>query len=431
MKRFVEVAVFLFVLHTVEESVSYFWDTDPLTGLIAHMAHLPTWVGYVVMQVLLYGFLFSLLSVRKQRVQTWGPIFLGAVLLVQVEHVVAALMGYTPGFFTGAVLTVYSGVYVARLVYLSNFEVPISDTVMGTIAGVGSILSLGYLILLLGSFVLSNAGTAKAISNFSSHNNSAILKEISTEVLPVQGFQTKIVLGDVVSKMVSAGVLDISKVEERYANKGGIPPDELQVLTQSSKTSLVVNSANASWLINILWPIGLANHMAVNEKSPIAGKNVHSFASTGGWSLGKENTGGVYFNSVQLIPLTSAQELRVKQIAESTYRPCCDNTSFFQDCNHGSASLGLIELGVAEGLTDADIYKTLLDFNSFWFQQNYEETGIYFKVVKRTAWKDVDPKLVLSQEYSSLSGWEKNIDAVISKVPGLIPTSPNGGSCGV
>ncbi len=256
------------------------------------------------------------------------------------------------------------------------------------------------------------------------------VQEVTAQVLPKEGFTSRLVLGDVVPKMVSLGIIDMQKMEDLYKQTGGIPKDEKELLTKPSVSPIVINSQNANWIVNILWAIGLSNEMDINQQSPVYGPNVNNFASTGGWTLGKEANGGSYFNKYILIPLSSSQQARVKLIAQNTYRPCCDNSTFFQDCNHGSAAMALIELGVSQGLTDDEIYKTLLAFNSFWFPQNYTETALYFNVIKNTDWNDVNPRIALSKDYSSISGWVQNVDIPIRKIPGLLPKPQNGGSCG-
>ncbi len=250
------------------------------------------------------------------------------------------------------------------------------------------------------------------------------------ETNPKNGFTSKIVLGDTIPKLVSLGVIDIAKMQQVYQGRGGIPKDEMQLLTKSSRTSLTITASNANWIVNLLWAIGLSNKMEINKQSPVNGPGVNNFASTGGWTLGKEESGGVYFNKYQIISLTAEQQKRVKIIADNTFRPCCNNSTFFQDCNHGSAGMALIELGVSQGLSDTEIYKTLLAFNAFWFPQNYNEIALYFNVVKKTDWHDVDPKLALSKSYSSVGGWMTNIDTEVAKVPNLLPKPQNSGSCG-
>lgn len=253
---------------------------------------------------------------------------------------------------------------------------------------------------------------------------------VFNEVNPKNGFQSKIILGDIVPKLVSFGIIDIPKIQQIYQGRGGMPKEEMALLTKSSSVPLTINADNANWIVNLLWAIGLSNKMEINQQSPVNGPDLNNFASTGGWNLGKAPTGGTYFNKYPLIILTSEQQKRVKRIADSTYRPCCNNSTFFQDCNHGSAGMALIELGVAQGLSDQKIYKTLLAFNAFWFPQNYDEIALYFNVIKNTDWHDVDPKLILSKKYSSISGWITNVDTQVSRVSNLLPKSQNSGSCG-
>src|SRR3546814_19376416 len=87
------------------------------------------------------------------------------------------------------------------------------------------------------------------------------------------------------------------------------------------------------------------------------GDSLYNFASTGGWTLGKEQNGGAYFNKFRIVELTPEQVALVTQVAKSTYRPCCNNSTFFQDCNHGSALLGLLHLGASQGLTENELYQ--------------------------------------------------------------------------
>lgn len=137
-------------------------------------------------------------------------------------------------------------------------------------------------------------------------------------------------------------------------------------------------------------------HGATNARSPLNGPSLLTFASTAGWNLGEAVNGGEYFNKLPIVELTPEQEALATRLAKSTYRPCCDNSTFFQDCNHGSALLGLLELGAAQGLSEDELFSEALAFNSFWFPDNYLRTALYFKVVKGKDWAEVDPRLVMS-----------------------------------
>ncbi len=275
----------------------------------------------------------------------------------------------------------------------------------------------------LGNNALNTADTSKT--------GYKLYDEAAAKVLPDKSFQSKVYLSDSIIKLMQKGVIDREKFEAIYKERGGLPNELKIVLDQSSNTPILLTTDNANIYVNLLWPIGLSNYMASNSQSPVNGKDLYHFASTGGWNIGKEKNGGAYFNKYNIVVLTPDQEALVTKIAKNSYRPCCDNSTFFQDCNHGSALLGLLQLGAAEGLSEEELYKEALVFNSFWFPNNYIQTALYFKVIKNTNWENVDPKTVLSYDYSAISQWSKNVAAEIAKIPNLLPEAKAGGKCGV
>ncbi len=263
--------------------------------------------------------------------------------------------------------------------------------------------------------------------NFSQTGNS-LIDGATAKVLPENGFQSKIKLTDAIAKLVENDVIDRQKFLVIYQERGGLPPELKGVLDEPTSEPILLTRENANYYVNLLWPLGLANYMESNKRSPIVGDSLFNFASTGGWDLGKEKNGGAYFNKFRIVELTSQQEALVAKIAQNSYRPCCNNSTFFQDCNHGSALLGLLELGASQGLTEAELYREALAFNSFWFPDTYIKTAIYFKAVKNTDWEDVNPKVVMSEDFSSISGWYENVDAEIKKL-GLLPQQKDSASC--
>ncbi|MBI3384634.1 hypothetical protein HY030_00370 [Candidatus Gottesmanbacteria bacterium] len=260
--------------------------------------------------------------------------------------------------------------------------------------------------------------------------SSKIYDEVVAKVLPEKGFQSKIALKDSVVKLVENRVIDRQKFKALYQERAGLPDDLKDVLDKPIDKAILLTRENANYYVNLLWPIGLANYMSTNKKSPILGDSLFNFASTGGWNLGKEKNGGAYFNKFKIVNLTSEQEALVTKIAQNTYRPCCDNSTFFQDCNHGSALLGLLQLGASQGLSKEELYKEALYFNSFWFPHNYIQTGLYFKIKKNIDWEKVNAMEVMGYNYSAGSQWRKNVASEIAKIPNLIPQKEGGGSCG-
>lgn len=254
--------------------------------------------------------------------------------------------------------------------------------------------------------------------------------EVVAKVIPEKGFKSKIYLGEAIVKLVEKGIIDKDKFAAIYQSRGGLPEEFKDIFAKPSKKRIALTSENSQIYVNLLWPLGLSNYMATNKESPVNGESLFNFASTGGWNLGKEENGGAYFNKFKTVPLTAKQEELVTKIAKNTYRPCCNNSTFFQDCNHGSALLGLLQLGASQGLSEKDLYKEALAFNSFWFPDTYIKTALYFKVIKNTNWDKVNPKEVMGQDFSSIGGWIQNVNSEISKMPNLIP-QVRGPGCGV
>ena len=236
-----------------------------------------------------------------------------------------------------------------------------------------------------------------------------LLAEAAAQVLPADGYRSKVALGESVVRLVRAGVIDRGKFAALYAQRGGVTGDLEDLLARPSPGPIRLTRQNAGVYVNVLWPIGLANRMAANQASPLNSDQRHRFASTGGWTLGKHASGGDHFNTLSIVALSAAQEALVVRVAHNSFRPCCNNSTFFQDCNHGSALLGLLALGASQGLGEADLYREALAFNAFWFPDNYVQTATFFKAVNGLEWLDVAARTVMSAAFSSASGWRTNV----------------------
>lgn len=123
--------------------------------------------------------------------------------------------------------------------------------------------------------------------------------------------------------------------------------------------------------------------------------------------------------------MTAHQQAMVLAVARATYRPCCNNSTLFQDCNHGSALLGLLELAASQGATMKGLYGLGLTANSYWFPDNYPKTALYFSHFHRQSWRDIDQKLILSAAYSSGSGWETNVNSRLRRANVTLPGTTN------
>jgi hypothetical protein len=253
-----------------------------------------------------------------------------------------------------------------------------------------------------------------------------LIRKITREVIPAKGYTTALTWGDLGKQLVEAGAIDKEKYKEIF-NSPANGEQEMDILEGNSKKKIAINENNSRFIVNTLWALGLTNKSKVLNEGPMrTGETpTKDFASTGGWTLGGKPVMKIY-SSKEIIPLTDKQQDLVAKIAKNVYRPCCGNHTYFPDCNHGMAALGYIELAVARGLSESQIYKDLLAFNSFWFPTTYVKMAVYFNKEKNLDWRKVDPKLALSFDYSSAQGAQK-ISQAVANVPGI---QSQGGSCG-
>lgn len=237
---------------------------------------------------------------------------------------------------------------------------------------------------------------------------------LEAAVLPQGGAVLPTVWGDLGKKLIESGVIDAEKFEKLYASRGGLRENDKKLLYSDSNGNLVINEQNSGLLLNLLWALGLGNKNEILEKGPIMDKkyggDASRFASTGGWSLAR---GGVmnHYSAHRFIELTSEQQELVKQVSQNIYRPCCNNSTYFPDCNHGMAMLGLLELMASQGVSEQEMYKAALAVNAFWFPDTYLTIAKYLRT-KGVSWSKVAPMAILGANFSSVSGYRQILEQV-------------------
>lgn len=117
MKRLIEIAFVLFFVHTAEEAMFRFWETDFLSLWASNLTNIqPIWV-YWMGQIALFTFLFLLLLIPRIRDSAWTRALLGIILLFEFEHPLVAFQSqhYEPGLYSGIVLSLCGLVYWKKL----------------------------------------------------------------------------------------------------------------------------------------------------------------------------------------------------------------------------------------------------------------------------------------------------------------------------
>ena len=249
---------------------------------------------------------------------------------------------------------------------------------------------------------------------------------LEDKVLPRAGIAIPVIWGDLGAKMVSVGVIDAEKFEYVYSGRGGLGEEGKKLLLGAGNGKIKITSENAGVLLNLFWALGLGNKNEILEKGPMTNprySGAGNFASTGGWTLAKGNA-MEHYSRHPFIALTAEQQKMIERVSNGIYRPCCDNPTYFPDCNHGMAMLGLLELMASQGISEEEMYKSALQVNSYWFPDTYLTIAKYLEI-KGVQWEKADAKEILGKNYSSFSGYQR----VLSEV--TPPEGAGGGSCGV
>lgn len=250
-------------------------------------------------------------------------------------------------------------------------------------------------------------------------------EEKQKEILLQNSIELPIKWNDIGVEMVKAGVIDKEKFVNLYNGRGGLSEVDKKLLENVDNGNLIITPENSGMMLNMLWAFGLGNKNEILENGPMIDPKyggAGNFASTGGWSLARGDA-MTHYSMHKFITLTFEQQTLVEQVAKNIYRPCCDNSTYFPDCNHGMAMLGLLELMASQGVSEIDMYKFALKVNALWFPNQYEAIKI-FVTSQGVDWNTVDPKKILGFEYSSSSGYQN----ILSKIQ---PQEQKGGtSCG-
>src|SRR3989344_2719309 len=251
---------------------------------------------------------------------------------------------------------------------------------------------------------------------------------LEEKIIPTRGVVLPIKWGNLGAQMVKNEVIDFQKLEAIYANRGGMGADTKALLQKSNNSSITMTSQNSGEILNLLWAFGLANKNPILENGPMQDPQYGGagrFASTGGWTIAVGDPMS-HYSVHQLVTLTADQQTLVESVSKNIYRPCCGNSVYFPDCNHGMAMLGLLELMASQGASEEQMYKIALAVNSYWFPDTYLTIAQYMQN-NGIEWDSIEPKTILGESYSSAQGY--------ARIQSLVPPEPSSGQsqggCGV
>ncbi len=283
-------------------------------------------------------------------------------------------------------------------------------------------------ILMIVGALIYNTGlkSINTIQNETEKKEAVQNSDFQENIVPSNGVELPIKWRNLGKQLVGAGVIDAKKFETLYAKRSELTKEQKNLLYAEDNGNLVISPKNASFILNLFWAFGLSNKNPVLENGPMVDSRyggAQNFASTAGWTLAE---GGpmTHYNKHQFITLTPEQQALVEKVSKNIYRPCCDNSTYFPDCNHGMAMLGFLELTSSQGFNEDELYQMALILNSYWFPDNYLAIGKYL-ANQGTPWKEVNAKEILGYDFSSVSGYQKILAQVEQ------PNIREKGSCSV
>src|SRR3989344_644462 len=215
------------------------------------------------------------------------------------------------------------------------------------------------------------AGTWLYVSESAVKSEPATVAEET--ILPPEGVELPVSWGDLGAQLLATGVIDRQKFDALYKGRGGRSDEERSFLGKANSGKLTITPNNAPFLLNLFWALGLGNKNLILEKGEMANPEyggAGGFASTGGWTLARGEAMD-HYSAHLFITLSREQQELVERVGKGIYRPCCNNSTHFPDCNHGMAMLGLLELMASQGVSEEDMYKTALVVNAYWFPDTY------------------------------------------------------------
>jgi len=278
-------------------------------------------------------------------------------------------------------------------------------------------------ILIVGGWIYATQLKNQEANNPQQLMEKTFPNRISTE--NKNGVELPVRWGNTGVQMIETGVIDKEKFEILYSGRGGLSEADKKLLYNTDNGNLVITQENSGVVLNMLWGFGLGNKNSILENGPMVDEKyggASNFASTGGWTLGQGNAMS-HYSMHSFVVLTEEQQMLVERVSKNIFRPCCNNSTYFPDCNHGMAMLGLLELMASQGVSETDMYKFAFQVNSYWFPNQYQAIETFFES-QNVDWNTIDPKRILSAEFSSASGYQK----VLSQIQ---PQEQKGGaSCG-
>ena len=253
------------------------------------------------------------------------------------------------------------------------------------------------------------------------------------QINPPDGYQLPVSYGNIGPQLIATGAIDIDSFIKTYEQAGQpLTNTQMAILRDGMDAPIIMDGENSYFLLNFFWAFGLTNQNLILTEGPMmddGADQVGRFASTGGWTIGAKPPTELYA-STTLVWLSEEQQAILDRVAQTVYRPCCNNPTHFPDCNHGMAMLGVLELMASQDISESEILEAAKYINAYWFPQQSLELALLINTDQGLDFASLDADKAVSPEYFSSTG-SQAVHQWLGE-NGLLEQEPNsGGSCGV
>jgi hypothetical protein len=237
--------------------------------------------------------------------------------------------------------------------------------------------------LMLSIILVETVPTASAASG----DISALRDEVATP----GGVSTPVEWGNLLPELKALGVVDTALLNKGLtdARGYGLTAAEDARFNEESHELIRIDNESKTYLMYVFWALAFVN------ANPVLNVSTHMYANN------TSPIGSAKYDSLPILKFTSMQQELIEDIALNSYRPCCNAPTLKPDCSHGFAALGLIEFLVSNGVSRDNIFKTLLQFNSYSFSNDYADVTLALQE-QGQSWNSANATQIMGYSYSSL-----------------------------
>ena len=217
------------------------------------------------------------------------------------------------------------------------------------------------------------------------------IEVLRNEVAPRDGVSIPVEWGNLLPELKALGAVNTTLLNKGLIESRGhgLTDSEAARFDGESHEIIRIDNASKTYLMYIFWAVAFVN------AKPILNSSAHMYGNK------TSPVGPAKYGSLVLFKFSPAQQMLIEDVALNSYRPCCNAPTLKPDCSHGFAALGLLEFLVSKGFSREQLFKTLLQFNSYSFTNEYVDVALMLQE-QGQSWSDANATQLVGYSYSSI-----------------------------